>query len=261
VNKAFPQPGAPIQDVIGSCDALLDPGAFSDYGPNGLQVPGPDRIARVVTGVSANADLLEAAAARGADLVLVHHGLFWRGAPLGITPLLHRRLRVLYEHRIALAAYHLPLDAHPEIGNNALLADALALQERGSFAAHGGAPLGVHGTLPQPVAPHELDALVRDAVGGREPLRVGAGPDVVRTVGIVSGAAADDVHEAIALGLDAFVTGEPAERSFSDARDGGIHLLAAGHHATERGGIRALGEHVAARLGIEHEFVDVVNPI
>jgi dinuclear metal center YbgI/SA1388 family protein len=249
------------QTLIDHLDTFLEAGAYADYGPNGLQVPGAREVRRVVTGVSANADLLEAAAARGADLVLVHHGLFWRGQPLGIPPVLHRRLRVLYAHDMALAAYHLPLDGHEALGNNALLADALGLADRGRFAVHGGRPLGVHGRLPAPLGPEAFLARVREAVDGREPLLLGAGPGEVRTVGIVSGAAADDLHEAAALGLDAFITGEPAERSFSDARDTGTWFVAAGHHATERCGIRALGEHLAATFGLEHEFVDVPNPV
>lgn len=259
--KGLDQEGRSAAEVIGACDELLEAHRFSDFGPNGLQVPGERLVRRLITGVSANADLLEAAASRGADLVLVHHGLFWRGQPLGVPPLLYRRLKVLFDHGMALAAYHLPLDGHPALGNNALLADALGLRDRGRFAEHGGMPLGVHGTLPAGLPVEEFHARVREAVGGRDPLRVGAGPAEVRTVGIVSGAAADDVHAASALGLDAFITGEPAERSFSDARDAGIHLFAAGHHATERFGIRALGEHLAAGLGLQHEFLDIENPI
>lgn len=250
-----------LRDLIGACDARLEAAAYADYGPNGLQVPGPTEIRRIVTGVSANADLLEAAAAAKADLVLVHHGLFWKGQPLGISPLLHRRLKVLYDHGIALAAYHLPLDGHAEIGNNALLADALGLTGRARFAEHGGRALGASGSLPAPLTTDAFLARVRAAVGGRTPLHVGAGPAEIRTVGVVSGAAADDVHHAIALGLDAFITGEPAERSFSDARDGAIHFVAAGHHATEVFGIRALGDWLAAEHGLDHTFVDVPNPI
>lgn len=243
-----------LQSVIGFLDETLKPGDFADYGPNGLQVPGPAAVRKVVTGVSANADLLQAAADRGADLVLVHHGLFWKGQPLEVTPSLHRRLKLLYGHEMALAAYHLPLDAHLEHGNNVLLAAALGVTEVEPFAG-----IGVRGRWG--VAAAELPARVREAVGGREPLVVGAGPDRVETVAIVTGAATDHVGDAIALGLDCFITGEPAERAFGTARDSAIHFVAAGHHATETFGVRRLGELLERELGLEHEFVDVPNPI
>jgi dinuclear metal center YbgI/SA1388 family protein len=244
-------------DLVAHLDELLDAPAFADYGPNGLQVPGPDEVRTVATGVSAHAELLRRAAAEDADLVLVHHGLFWRGQPLEVTPVMHARLKLLYGHDMALAAYHLPLDAHPEHGNNALLAGAIGLEDLSRFA-----DLGFSGRLPgDGLAPDELRARVRDAVGGREPLHVAGGPDRVRTVGVVTGAASDDVVRAMDDGLDAFITGEPAERAFGLAQDGGIHFLAAGHHATETFGVRRLGDLLAERFGVRHVHLDVPNPI
>jgi dinuclear metal center YbgI/SA1388 family protein len=246
-----------ITQVIAYLDHLLAVDEFRDYGPNGLQVPGSAEVQTVVTGVSANGRLFDAAAAAGADLVLVHHGLFWRGDPQQITPILHRRLQPLFAHDIALAAYHLPLDAHPEHGNNALLAAALGGVEAQRFAE-----IGIRVRFEgDGLTVAELTARLRAAVGGREPLVVAAGPERIRTLGIVTGAASDSMLDAIALGLDAFVTGEPAERAFSIATDAGIHFLAGGHHATETFGVRRLGELLERELGIEHEFIDVPNPI
>jgi dinuclear metal center YbgI/SA1388 family protein len=246
----------PVTELIAHLDRLLCADEFRDYGPNGLQVPGPAEVQTVVTGVSANGQLIDAAVAEGADLIVVHHGLFWRGDPQQITPLLHRRLKPLLVNDVALAAYHLPLDAHLEHGNNALLAARLGGTDARRFADY-----GVAITFPEPLSIDALSARVRDAVDGREPLVIAAGPAAISTLGIVSGAASDDVLSAIDLGLDAFLTGEPAERANSIATDAGIHFLAAGHHATETFGVRRLGELLAREFGVRHVYVDVPNPI
>ncbi|TML05608.1 MAG: Nif3-like dinuclear metal center hexameric protein [Actinobacteria bacterium] len=245
---------APTTDLIGHLDALLKPAEFDDYGPNGLQVPGKDAVGTLVTGVSASIELFERAIEHNADLVLVHHGLFW-GETGPVDAQLKRRLKLLFDHDLALAAYHLPLDAHPEVGNNALLAGAIGATEPEPFAG-----VGVRARLPE-IAPEELRARVREATGGREPLAFLAGPDPVRTIGIVSGAAARSLDDAVAQGLDAFVTGEPREPAMNDAREAGIHFLAAGHYATETFGVRALGDRLAAEFGIRHVFADIPNPI
>ncbi len=252
----------PLSSLLRYINDLLQPGAFADYCPNGLQVAGPHEIGTIVTGVSAHQELLDRAAAAGADLVLVHHGLFWEGAPRSLDHVAVRRLRTLMDHDMALAAYHLPLDGHQEHGNNALIAAALGAEAWTPFASHRGMPLGVSATFPGPGIPREtLVARVRDVTGGREPLAFLEGPSTVRTVGIVSGAATDHVHDAIAAGLDAFITGEPAERAMAIARDYGMTFLAAGHHATETFGVRRLGDLLQEQFGIRHEFVDVPNPI
>ncbi|MBI5103407.1 MAG: Nif3-like dinuclear metal center hexameric protein [Solirubrobacterales bacterium] len=251
-----------LHDLIAHLDALLDAQAFRDYGPNGLQVPGPTDIETIVTGVSAHVPLLHRAVEERADLVLVHHGLFWRGQPLEVTPAMHKRLKLLYGHDMALAAYHLPLDAHPEHGNNAILGGLVGGTGQQPFAEHDGRPIGVRVAFEGAgLTLDELVARVRDAVGGREPVVVPGGPDRIRTLGIVSGGGTDHVHDAVALGLDAFLTGEPSERAFGIAHDDGIHFLAAGHHATETFGVRRLGELLAERFGVRHVFVDVPNPI
>jgi dinuclear metal center YbgI/SA1388 family protein len=251
-----------LADLIGFLDRLLEASAFRDYGPNGLQVPSRTAVQTVVTGVSAHAELFERAAAEDADLVLVHHGLFWRGAPLEITPAMHRRLKILFDRDMALAAYHLPLDGHPEHGNNALIAAGLDAHQREPFAFHDGRAIGVRARFPgDGLTLDELVGRVRTLVGGREPVVVAGGPERVRTLGIVSGGGTDYINDAVALGLDAFLTGEPAERAFGIAKDDGIHFIAAGHHATETFGVRRLGELLTAEFGVRHSFIDVPNPI
>jgi dinuclear metal center YbgI/SA1388 family protein len=236
-------------------DELLTPEAFDDLGPNGLQVPGAETVERVVSGVTAQRALFARAIEAGAQLVLVHHGLFWRFHPVGLTPLLAERLRPLFKHDIALAAYHLPLDAHPEVGNNALLADALGASAHVPFTE-----VGRGATFAEPVAAAELFARVA-AVCGREPLVFDAGPARVRRIAIVSGGAASRLDQAIAEGYEAFLTGEPKENVMADAREAGIHFIAAGHYATETFGVRRLGDLLAERFGIEHVWVDLPNPV
>jgi dinuclear metal center YbgI/SA1388 family protein len=252
---------AQIDQLIAALDELLQPGDFQDLGPNGLQVPGAREVSRVVTGVSAQRELSERAVELGAQLVLVHHGLFWSFQPPGLTPLLAERLRPLFKHDINLAAYHLPLDAHPTHGNNALLAEALGCTRHEPFGAYKGTPIGRAGTFPgDGITPEELRARVREATQ-REPLMLGAGPERIRMIGIVSGSAADTLDEAAEHGLDAFLTGEPREHITSEARELGLHFVAAGHYATETFGVRALGDLLAERFGIEHTFVDIANPV
>lgn len=242
---------------------LLDLESFEDLGPNGLQVPGAGEVHTMVTGVSGQLELFERAAGRGAQLVVTHHGILWDFLPRRIDARLARRLRVLLENDISLAAYHLPLDAHPHHGNNALLADALGCEAaaREPFGTYRGHAIGVAASLPG--AGLAIDQLTErlKAITGQAPLVVGSGPATVRRVGLVSGAAASSLPEAIDRGLDAFVTGEPAEHVMADAREAGIHFIAAGHYATETLGVRRLGELAAERFGIEHIFEDIPNPI
>jgi dinuclear metal center YbgI/SA1388 family protein len=250
-----------LHSIVDHLDSILEPATYDDYGPNGLQVPGREAVETVVTGVSANVELFTRAREEDADLVLVHHGLFWAGPPRPLDRASKRRLQILFDADMSLAAYHLPLDGHPEHGNNALLADALGCESKAPFAAHKRATIGVAGRLPgEGIAADELVARVREATG-REPLAFTDGPERVRTVGIVSGAGADYLEDAIAEGLDAFITGEPIERAMARAREAGVHFLAGGHYATETFGVRRLGDLLAARFGVRHVFVDVPNPI
>jgi dinuclear metal center YbgI/SA1388 family protein len=246
-----------LATVLNHLDQLLQPAQFSDFAPNGLQVPGSDEVRTVVTGVSASAELFERAAEAGADLIIVHHGLFWNGAPLPLTRAATRRLQLLFEHDMALASYHLPLDGHLQVGNNALLAEGLGCIDFEPFAFHKGSAIGVQASFPgDGVAPQELVERVR-ALTDRTPLAFLDGPAPVRTIGIVSGGGADYLNDAAVAGLDAFLTGEPAERVMTQAREEQIHFIAAGHYATETFGVRRLGELLAERFGIEHVFVDM----
>jgi dinuclear metal center YbgI/SA1388 family protein len=242
--------------LIGFLDEILKPREFEDYCPNGLQVPGPDDIATVVTGVSAGIELFERAAAEGAELVLVHHGLFWNGPAAPLDAPGKRRLQLLFDAGMALAAYHLPLDAHLDHGNNALLAEQLGARVTGPFAG-----VGVAAAFDPPIAATDLRDRVQSVTGGREPLAILTGPETVRTLGIVSGGGQGHLRDAIAAGLDAFLTGEASERNFNEAREAGVHFLAAGHYATETLGVRRLGDLLAERFGVRHAFVDVPNPI
>jgi dinuclear metal center YbgI/SA1388 family protein len=241
-------------DLITRLEEILQPSAFSDFGPNGLQVPGASEVARVVTGVSPTLALLERAVELEADLVLVHHHLV-TDTP-GLTPVLAGRLRPLFKHDIALAAYHLPLDAHPEHGNNALLAEALGCAAHEAFT-----DIGRAGTFAgDGIDAAELVARV-EKVCGRPPLHQGAGRDRIRRIGIISGSAAGWLGEAADAGFDAFLTGEPKEHIMGEATERGIHFLAAGHYATETFGVRRLGEILEREFGVEHVFVDLPNPV
>ena len=253
-------PTASRDEIIAFCDGLLEIGEFADYGPNGLQVPGVAEVRKVATGVSAHLELLERARDAGAQLVLAHHGLFWDFHPRALTEQMAARLRIALGEGLSVAGYHLPLDAHPEIGNNALIARALGFEPGGVFATAKDRPIGIVARSETGIPADSLFAQVGELLD-REPLVFDRGPERVHSIGVVSGGAASYVHEAIELGLDAFLTGEPAEHVMADAREGAIHFIAAGHYATETLGIRRLGDLVAERFGVEHEFIAVPNPV
>jgi dinuclear metal center YbgI/SA1388 family protein len=250
-----------LTDAIGELNKLLQPARFTDYGPNGLQVPGKATVARVATGVTASVELFEQSIAAQADLLVVHHGLFWSGSAVPIDVRMKRRLKLLFDADISLAAYHLPLDAHPEVGNNALIARALDATELAPFAEHEGEPIGFLARLPgEGIGASLLFERVAELMG-HTPLVFDAGPERVRSMAIVSGAGAGYLPSAVAAGADAFLTGEPAERVMSEAREAAIHFIAAGHYATETFGVRRLGEHLSERFAVEHVFIDVPNPV
>jgi len=246
--------------MIAFLDGLLESPGRPDYGPNGLQVPGAEEVDLVVTGVSAHRELFEQAAAAGAQLVLCHHGIFWGESAGPVTEQLKARLKLLFDHDMSLAAYHLPLDAHPEVGNNALICEGLGLERETAFGEAKGAPVGWIGTAREPIT---LETLVERSTAffGSAPLVFDSGPAEIRRVGILSGGGSSALGEAIALGLDAFVTGEPTEHVMADAREGGIHFLACGHYASETFGVRRLGDLLAERFGVEHRFIEISNPI
>jgi len=238
-------------------DNLLEVGRFRDYSPNGLQVEGRAEIRRIVCGVTASQALLDAALARDADAVLVHHGYFWRGEDACVTGLRRKRLGTLLGSDINLFAYHLPLDAHPELGNNAQLGRLMGWTPEGRF---GEQDIGWIGQLAQPT-PAEL--LVRQFAArlGREPLLLGEPARAVKRIAWCTGGAQGYFEQAIACGVECFVSGEASEQTTHLARESGVVYLAVGHHASERYGVQALGAHLAERWGLEVDFVDVDNPV
>lgn len=245
------------EDLTRYLDELLEAPKFRDYCPNGLQVEGRPEIRKVVAGVTASQALLDAALARGADAILVHHGYFWRGEDGRVTGLRKKRLSTLLKADISLFAYHLPLDAHPELGNNAQLARRLGWRPEGRFGEQDIAWLGrtesavTLGDLAQRLA----------GVLGREPLAVGEAGRRIERIAWCSGGAQGYFEQAIALGVDAYVSGEISEQTVHLARESGVAYLACGHHATERFGVEALAGHLAQRFGLECEFVDIPNPV
>jgi dinuclear metal center YbgI/SA1388 family protein len=244
--------------LVSHLDQYLD-SRGRDYGPNGLQVEGREEVRKIVTGVSACQELFVRAREAGADAVLVHHGLFWEGMPRTLTGFQYRRVAELIRGEMSLIAYHLPLDRHLEVGNNAVAGRQLGLRRIEPFGEHDGLPLGVKGLFPEPISPEELVERCR-RVYGQEPLAYLSGPDSISTLGVISGGGQREFYSAIGQGLDAYITGEVTEWVMNVARETRTHYLAAGHYATERLGVRVLGEHLAERFGIEVEFIDVPNP-
>lgn len=240
-------------------DEYLRVDDFRDYAPNGLQVEGAHEIRRIVTGVSANRALLDAAAEAEADAVLVHHGFFWKNEPRTLTGIRAGRVRILMKQDMSLFGYHLPLDAHPEVGNNVGLLRALGAEPTGTFAAPGDLD-GWVGTLDVALSGEEVVARVSDACG-QPALSFLHGPESVRTIGVCTGGGAGFFEHAVAHGVDLFVTGEPAEWSSAQAAELGANFVSGGHHATERFGPRALGEWIADRFDVDVRFIDVANPV
>jgi dinuclear metal center YbgI/SA1388 family protein len=240
-------------------EQTLDINRFRDYCPNGMQVEGRATIGKIVTGVTASLALVEAAIAEEADAILVHHGYFWRGEDARVIGTKQRRLKLLLANDINLFAYHLPLDMHPEFGNNAQLAQRLGLTEQGRFGEN---ELGWLGTVGDPAVRTvgELADMVETRLG-RKPLLIGDPDQALGTVGWCTGAAQNMLADAIGAGASAYLSGEISEPTVHLARESGVAYLACGHHATERYGVQALGAHLADRYGIEHRFIDIANPV
>ena len=243
-------------ELLRGLDGLLQPERFKDYGPNGLQVEGKDSIQRIVSGVTASRALIEAAIAARADALFVHHGLFWRGQDGRIVGWMKERLRLLLAHDISLFAYHLPLDAHPELGNNAQLGRVLGWQADQRF---GEQELGC--VAPAAFADAQaLAAHVERVLGRAATLVPGDSTRAIRRVAWCTGGAQGFFEAAIAAGADAFITGEISEPQAHLARETGVAFIAAGHHATERYGAPAVAAHMAAQYGLENQFIDIANP-
>ena len=247
-----------VNDLEAYLNRLLDTAKFHDYCPNGLQVEGRREMRRLVSGVTASLDFIEAAIAAQADAILVHHGYFWRGENSCLTGMKRRRIALLLAHDISLLSYHLPLDAHPELGNNVQLSHKLGLRETGRF---GDQDIGMFGTSPSNVSNlKELRVSVEQALS-RTPLVIGDDARPVNRVAWCTGGAQDYFGDAIDLGADVFITGEISERTVHLARESGVAFISAGHHATERYGVQALGEHISEKFGISHQYIDIDNPV
>ncbi len=246
------------QELVSYIDELLDAEAYQDSCPNGLQVEGRAEIGRLVTGVTASLALLEQALERDADAILVHHGYFWKGEEPRIVGMKQRRLKQLLAADVSLLVWHLPLDAHPVYGNNAQLAKLLGLLPEGGFA---GVPaIGMVGRLNTPMSAESFAECITERLH-RAPFYIPAGPKTITTIAWCSGAAQSWLGQAADMGVDAYLTGEVSEPTVHIARESGIHFFAAGHHATERYGVKALGEHLAQRFDLEHFFIDIDNPV
>jgi len=246
-------------ELVAAFDALLQPELWHDYGPNGLQVEGAARCRKIVSGVTASLALIEAAIGAGADTIFVHHGLFWRGQSGCVTGWMRQRLALLLAHDINLLAYHLPLDAHPELGNNAQLGLQLGLRGRACFGEQelgwlGGRTDGQVFASAQALADHLSQVLNRPVA------QVDTAHKAIKNIAWCSGGAQSYFEAAIAAGADAYITGEMSEPQAHIARECGVAYLACGHHATERYGAPAVAAHVAAQFGLAHEFIDIDNP-
>lgn len=232
---------------------------FEDHGPNGLQVEGRSAVKKIVTGVSASVELIEEAISQEADAIIVHHGIIWDFERPVYRGGYKQRLKLLLENDLSLFAFHLPLDAHKEVGNNFQIAAILGLQKLEAFGEYNGQPIGCKGLL-KSVEPEEFFALIQEKINAKA-LIFPYGPHRIRSVGVVSGGAQKEVRQALAHGLDLYLTGEASEYNMHIAKEEGIHFVAAGHHATERFGIRALGEHLQNRFDVSVEFIDILNPV
>lgn len=246
-----------LPTLVDYCADLLAVGEFEDYCPNGLQVEGRDQVRRIVSGVTASQALIAAAAEEGADALLVHHGFFWKGEDPRLVGIKGRRIRALHASGLSLLAYHLPLDAHPELGNNRRLADVLGIEA--AQPAESAQPLLWRGRLAVAQSAPEFADRVARALG-RMPLHIPAAERPIRSLAWCSGGGQRYIEQAAALGVDAFLSGEISESTTHQARESGVDYFAIGHHASEREGVRALGEHLGQRFGLTHRFVDIDNP-
>lgn len=246
--------------IVNYINELLDIYSFNDYGPNGLQVDGKDDVKSIVSGVSINLSFLQKAVELKADMVMVHHGLFWKQDSFAITGIKYARLKLLFDHGISLCAYHLPLDAHPVYGNNATFGNLLGFRCEKQVEVRNIPGILSFGVCSNAYTPMDLSRQIESKLQ-RTPLYIEGRSDTVTKVAWCTGAAQDFIMEAYQLKVDAYITGEVSERTVHLAKELGIHFYAAGHHATERYGVQSLGEHLAKTFQLKHTFVDIPNPV
>ncbi|WP_111858310.1 Nif3-like dinuclear metal center hexameric protein [Acinetobacter sp. CFCC 10889] len=251
---------AKLSDIIQWCDSTLKAAEFKDYAPNGLQIEGKTEVKKILCAVTASQSAIEAAIAQQADLLLVHHGYFWKGEAYPITGMRGKRIKTLIQHDISLVGYHLPLDAHPTLGNNAAIADLLELQNIEALDPSERHPIGNIGYLKQALSPEAFKTLLTEKLGFNT-IHLAADKSQIQKVGFCTGGAQDFIEKAATQDCDAYISGEVSERTFYQAQELNVHYFACGHHATERYGVQRLGKAIAEQFNIEYSYFELNNPI
>ena len=251
---------AKLQDIIQWCDQTLKSPEFKDYAPNGLQIEGKTEVHKILAAVTASQDAIDAAIRENADLLLVHHGYFWKGEAYPITGMRGKRIKSLIQHDISLLAYHLPLDSHPSLGNNAAIADLLELERIETLDPSERHPIGNIGYLNQPMPVEEFKTFVSEKLKF-DVTHLPADKTMIEKVGFCTGGAQDFIVKAAEQGCDAYISGEVSERTFYEAKELGVHYFACGHHATERYGVQRLGQAISEQFDIEYVYFELNNPI
>ena len=251
---------AKLQDIIQWCDQTLKSPEFKDYAPNGLQIEGKTEVHKILAAVTASQDAIDAAIRENADLLLVHHGYFWKGEAYPITGMRGKRIKSLIQHDISLLAYHLPLDSHPSLGNNAAIADLLELERIETLDPSERHPIGNIGYLNQPMPVEDFKKFVSETLKF-DVTHLPADKTMIEKVGFCTGGAQDFIVKAAEQGCDAYISGEVSERTFYEAKELGVHYFACGHHATERYGVQRLGQAISEQFDIEYVYFELNNPI
>lgn len=251
---------AKLQDIIQWCDQTLKSPEFKDYAPNGLQIEGKTEVRKILAAVTASQDAIDAAIRENADLLLVHHGYFWKGEAYPITGMRGKRIKSLIQHDISLLAYHLPLDSHPSLGNNVAIADLLKLERIEALDPSERHPIGNIGYLNQPMPVEEFKKFVSEKLKF-DVIHLPADKNMIEKVGFCTGGAQDFIVKAAEQGCDAYISGEVSERTFYEAKELGVHYFACGHHATERYGVQRLGQAISEQFDIEYVYFELNNPI
>ena len=251
---------ATLADIIQWCDSTLKSHEFKDYAPNGLQIEGKTEVNKIVCAVTASQTAIDAAIAQGADLLLVHHGYFWKGEAYPITGMRGKRIKSLIQQDISLVGYHLPLDSHPTLGNNAAIADLLELQNIEALDPTERHPIGNIGYLKSAMSPEAFKAFVSERLGF-DAIHLPCDKSTIQKVGFCTGAAQDFISKAAEQGCDAFISGEVSERTYYEAKELDVHYYACGHHATERYGVQRLAKAISEQFNIEYSYFELNNPI
>lgn len=249
-----------LVELINTLDKLLQPHLVNDFSPNGLQIEGRESVKKIVTGVTASQALIDAAIAQQADAILVHHGYFWKGENPTITGMKGRRIKALLQHDISLIGYHLPIDVHPELGNNAQLAKLLDIEIEAGLEPLAKTSIAMKGRLKTPMSASNFAQLIESKLA-RRPLVSDVRGKLIETIALCTGGGQGYIDLAAAQGIDAYLTGEASEQTIHSSREQQIDFFAAGHHATERYGVKAVGEYLAAEHGLDVVFIDIDNPV